>query len=141
MIQNDKDIDSTEDNKPKRKGFTPATKGEVRSPRGRNPMTEENLKKKLRGRTVKEKELMALLRKVKPHIAESVMTAARIMKNPQAQHQHQLKAATILLDAYRNLVHDVHDAQEAEDYEDAGSEDLQVQEDNSPIFSLKVINE
>ena len=34
------------------------------------------------------------------------MTAADIMKNKEATHQNQLKAAVILLNAYRELVID-----------------------------------
>jgi hypothetical protein len=77
-----------------------------------------------------------LLRKIKPHVAEAIMQAANIMKNEEASHQNQLKAATILLDNYRRLTLDMYDGEEQAD--EAGTE---VQQNNAPVFSLKVVNE
>jgi len=86
-------------------------------------------------RELRERELLMLLRKIKPHVADSVMQAARIMKNEEASHQNQLKAATILLDAYRKLTLDLYDG---EDPEEEGTE---IQQNNSPtaLFSLKMV--
>jgi hypothetical protein len=87
-------------------------------------------------RQLKERELVMLLRKIKPHVAEAIMQAAAIMKNEEASHQNQLKAATILLDNYRRLTLDMYDGEEQAD--EAGTE---VQQNNAAIFSLKVVNE
>lgn len=128
----------TMDDKEKKTGFT---KGDPNIKPGGGPLSDEATKQKLKRRSVKEKELATLLRKIKPHVAESIMTAARIMKNPTAQHQHQLKAATILLDNYQKLVHDVYEAQDENESEESGNLPVpEVQEDNSPVFSLRVIN-
>lgn len=86
-------------------------------------------------RELKEKELLMLLRKIKPHVSEAIIQAARIMKNEEASHQNQLKAATVLLDNYRKLTLDLYDGENSED------EGTAVQEDNSPIFSLKIVGE
>ena len=75
-----------------------------------------------------------LLRKIKPHVADAIMSAAKIMKNEEASHQNQLKAATILLDNYRRLTLDVYDEEHAND------EGTEIQQQNAPVFSLKVIN-
>jgi hypothetical protein len=87
-------------------------------------------------RDLKERELVMLLRKIKPHIAEAIVQAASIMKNSEASHQNQLKAATILLDNYRRLTLDMYDGEDVA--EDEGTE---VQQNNAPVFSLRVINE
>lgn len=85
-------------------------------------------------RELREKELLMLLRKIKPWVAESVMQAGRILRNEEASHMNQLKAATLLLDAYRKLTLDLYNGEDDEEEATAV-----VQQDNSPVFSLKVI--
>ena len=87
-------------------------------------------------RELRERELMMLLRKIRPHVASAVSQAAKIMQNDAASHMNQLKAATILLDAYRKLTLDVYDGEEPD------AEGTEIQEQNPPaaIFSLKMIN-
>jgi hypothetical protein len=97
---------------------------------------KENITDKPTNRELKERELVMLLRKVKPHVAEAIIQAANIMKNQEASHQNQLKAATILLDNYRRLTLDLYDGEEKAD--EAG---VEVQQNNAAIFSLKVVNE
>ena len=98
----------------------------------------DNLLGKPTNRELKERELVMLLRKIKPHVAEAIMQAANIMKNEEASHQNQLKAATILLDNYRRLTLDLYDGDE-EKLEQEGTE---VQQNNSgPVFSLKIVGQ
>jgi hypothetical protein len=88
---------------------------------------------KLTNRQLRERELLSLLRKLKPHVADSIMTAATIMKDEKASHQNQLKAAVILLDNYQKMVVELYDS----DYDEEENEELQ---SSAPVFSLKVIN-
>jgi len=106
--------------------------GQSGNPNGR-PKKESALNKPT-NRDLKERELIMLLRKIKPHVAEAITQAAKIMKNEEASHQNQLKAATVLLDNYRRLTLDVYDGQEEE-------EGTEIQQQNAPLFSLKVVNE
>lgn len=99
--------------------------------RGRKP---RDLTKRVTNRELKERELLMLLRRVKPHVAEAILQAARIMKNAEASHQNQLKAATLLLENYRRLTLDLYDGEDA----DPDGEGEAVQE-SAPVFSLKVI--
>jgi hypothetical protein len=109
-------------------------KGKSGNPAGRPK--RDNLLDKPTNRDLKERELIMLLRKIKPMIADAIATSAKIMKNEEASHQNQLKAATILLDNYRRLVLDVYDVEEAQD-----EEGTEIQQQNpAPVFSLKVIN-
>lgn len=71
--------------------------------------------KTLTKRAVRDKELLTILRKIKPHLSESIATAARIMRDPKASEASQLKAAVILLNAYKELVGDIYDGKEEED--------------------------
>lgn len=109
-------------------------KGESGNLKGRPK--KESIFDKPTNRELKERELVMLLRKVKPHVAEAIIQAANIMKNNEASHQNQLKAATILLDNYRRLVLDVYDGEEV-----AEKEGTEIQQHNAPVFSLKVVNE
>jgi hypothetical protein len=99
------------------------TKGQFKSP---NRPTK---------RKIKEKEMLSLLRKLKPHVAEAVRKAAEIMGTPDASHQNQLKAAVILLDNYKQMVNEVYDKED-----DDGEVAQPVQQENVPLFSLKVVN-
>ena len=109
-------------------------KGQSGNPNGRPKRV--SLLDKPTNRELKERELVMLLRKIKPHVAEAITQAAGIMKNAEASHQNQLKAATILLDNYRRLTLDMYDGEEQAD--EAG---IEVQQNNAAIFSLKVVNE
>ena len=95
---------------------------------------KENMLDRPTNRQLKDKELVMLLRKIKPMIADAIVTAADVMKNQEASHQNQLKAATILLDNYRRLVLDLYDG---EDEAEAG---VEIQQNNAPVFSLKMVN-
>ena len=109
-------------------------KGKSGNPNGRP--RRDSIVDKPTNRELKERELVMLLRKIKPHVAEAIVQAANIMKNQEASHQNQLKAATILLDNYRRLTLDMYDGEDQAD--EAG---VEVQQNNAAIFSLKVVNE
>jgi len=126
-----------EEQEPKRKGNPNWKKGGP-SPwaAGRTPNSERD--KQPTNRELKERELLMLLRKIKPHVAEAIMQASKIMRNDEASHQNQLKAATILLDNYRRLTLDLYDGDE-DKLEQEGTE---VQQQNSgPVFSLKIVGQ
>jgi hypothetical protein len=90
--------------------------------------------KKPTNRQLREREMLSLLRKLKPLVADSINTAAKIMKSEQAADVNKLKAATILLENYKEMVEELYD----KDYDDEGAEEIQ--QPNAPIFSLKVVN-
>lgn len=97
---------------------------------GRLPSTG----KKPTNRDLRERELLMLLRKIRPHVSDAVIQAARIMKSPTSSDSNVLKSCVILTDAYRRLTLDLYDS------EDPDAEGIEVQQDNSPVFSLRMIN-
>ncbi len=109
-------------------------KGKSGNPNGRPK--KQNVLDKPTNRELKDRELIMLLRKIKPHVAKAISSAADIMQNQEASHQNQLKAATILLDNYRRLTLDVYDGEEKAD-----EEGTEVQQVNAPVFSLRVVGE
>lgn len=91
--------------------------------------------KPLTNRALRERELMSLLRKIRPHMADAIMTAVKVMKSPEAADNSKLKAATIILQQYKDTMMEVYD----KDYDEAEGEEIQ--QDNSPVFSLKIVGE
>jgi hypothetical protein len=89
---------------------------------------------KLTNRQLREKEYLSLLRKLKPLVAESIKTAANIMRDDKAAHQNQLKAAVLVLQHYKDMVAETY----AVGYDEEAGEEIQQQ--NAPVFSLKMVN-
>lgn len=87
----------------------------------------------LTNRELREKEMMLLLRKIKPHVSDAIMQAAKIMKSDISADTNKLKAATLLLQQYRELVKERY----SEAYDMDVSEEIQQQ--NSPVFSLRLL--
>ena len=88
---------------------------------------------KLTRREIKEKEQMSILRKLKPHLSQAIITASKIMNDPNAAEAPRLKACTIILDNYKQLITEVYDG-------DDSSEGEEVQT-NQPktLFSLHML--
>ena len=82
-------------------------------------------------RALKDRELISLLRKIKPHMAESIMTAAKIMKSDAAADANKLKASALLISVYKELLKDAYDGDEE-------SEGTEIQS-NGPVFSLTMV--
>lgn len=90
--------------------------------------------RKTTNRSVREKELLQLLRKIKPHVAESIKTAVDIMGDREASDQNKLKAAVIILDNYKQMVTQLYSEKYDEDDAEAP------QENNAAVLSLTVVN-
>lgn len=75
--------------------------------------------KKLTRREIKEKEFLALARKIKPHIADAIRESAKIMTSTNASDQNKLKASAFLFSVYKDLIGEVY-----EDVQDVEGEEL-----------------
>lgn len=82
-------------------------------------------------RALKDRELISLLRKIKPHMSDSIMTAARIMKNDESNDANKLKASALLISVYKELLKDAYDGDEEAD-------GVEIQS-NGPVFSLTMV--
>lgn len=125
-----KQLDNTEE-KPKKSGIGFRGGPENINRAGRRPGDGS----KPTNRELRERELLMLLRKIRPTVADAVVTSAKIMKNEEAADQNRLRAAATLLDAYRKLTLDLYDGTDPEE------EGKEVQQANAPVFSLKVISQ
>lgn len=90
--------------------------------------------KPLTNRQIRERDFLSFLRKIKPHVAEAINAAVKIMGNTQASDANKLKAATIILQEYKDALGKVYD----KDYDE--SEGIEAQPVNkAPVFSLTMV--
>lgn len=99
----------------------------------RNNNGRPKVEGKLTRRELKEKEQMSILRKLKPNISQAIVVASKIMNNEQAPEASRLKACTIIIDNYKELVDTVYSGNDEEDGE--------LIQDNTPktAFSLVML--
>lgn len=98
--------------------------------KGRSKNVEKKSNKELR-----MSAMLQLTRMLRPHLGKAVMTAAKIVDNSESTDQNKLKAAAFLVGLYKDVL------KECYDYRYDNDEGEKIQEDNTPVFSLKVINQ
>lgn len=106
-----------------------------RNDKGRPKKDEDE---KVTRRSVKDKELLALMRKFRPHVSSAVMTAVGIMQDESSADQNRLKASALIIKTYNDLI---LQAYEGEDEEGEVVQEVQPQVpvDNRPVFSLRIV--
>lgn len=90
---------------------------------------------KVTRRSVRDKELMQLARKLRPHVSSAIGETVKILQNSGAADTNKLKAAAWLVGEYRKLITDIY---EGEDTDESVSE---MQPQNTPTFSLHVLKQ
>ena len=115
---------------------------------------KEEDRKKVTRRSLRDKELMQLARKLRPHQSAAIMEAVRIMGNKEATDANKLKAVAFLSDTYRKLITEIYDGEPEDDSSGKGDEPTEIQPqvqveappvapvkvvDNRPIFSLRMV--
>ena len=85
-------------------------------------------------REIRSDELMKLLRKFSPHQTKAIQTAVKIIENEAAADANKLKASALIIQTYRQLLLDTFDHR----YDTEENNEIQ---DNSPIFSLKIVGQ
>ena len=106
---------------------------------------KEEDRKKVTRRSLRDKELMQLARKLRPHQSAAIMEAVRIMGNKEATDANKLKAVAFLSDTYRKLINEIYEGEpDGDDKGQVSVEDtpveVQPQVDNRPVFSLRVLS-
>ena len=106
-----------------------------RNDKGRPKKDEDE---KVTRRSVKDKELLALMRKFRPHVSSAVMTAVGIMQDESSADQNRLKASALIIKTYNDLI---LQAYEGEDEEGEVVQEVQPQVpvDKGPVFSLRML--
>ncbi len=115
---------------------------------------KEEDRKKVTRRSLRDKELMQLARKLRPHQSAAIMEAVRIMGNKEATDANKLKAVAFLSDTYRKLITEIYEGEPEDDSSGKTEEPTEIQPqvqveaspvapvkvvDNRPIFSLRMV--
>lgn len=106
--------------------------------RNNNGRPKKDEDEKVTRRSVKDKELLALMRKFRPHVSTAVMTAVGIMQDESSADQNRLKASALIIKTYNDLIIQTY---EGEDEEGEVVQEVQPQipVDTRPIFSLRML--
>lgn len=118
---------------PKKKGGNPAFyKGmPALNPHGRPPSDKSE---KPTNRVLRQKAFLEVVRKLRPVTGKAIVQAVKILDKQDAADQNKLKAAALLLGEYRTLLKELYDVRYDEE------EATPIQEENKPVFSLKMIH-
>lgn len=99
--------------------------------------TNKDKPKKTSRRSARDKELLQLARKLKPHISAAIMAAVGVIGDKDASDANKIKAAAFLVDTHRKVLIDLYEGEPTEN-EDEVPEEVQPQNQGA-VFSLKVI--
>lgn len=99
--------------------------------------TNKDKPKKTSRRSARDKELLQLARKLKPHISAAIMAAVGVIGDKDASDANKIKAAAFLVDTHRKVLIDLYEGEPTGDEEETPQE---VQPQNpSVVLSLKVV--
>ena len=96
--------------------------------------------KSLTRREAKDKEMLTLARKLKPGAQVALKEALKILNNDKASEAAKLKAAEIYLKYFHLTVDKLYQPSGADELPEDQVEVSDVQPDNRPVFSLKILN-
>ena len=95
--------------------------------------------KTLTRREAKDKEMLTLARKLKPGAQIALKEALKILNNDKASEAAKLKAAEIYLKYFHLTVDKLYAASGADEIPESETKVEDVQPDNRPIFSLRML--
>ena len=96
--------------------------------------------KSLTRREAKDKEMLTLARKLKPGAQVALKEALKILNNDKASEAAKLKAAEIYLKYFHLTVNTLYAPSAADEIPESEMKVEDVQPDNRPVFSLKILN-
>ena len=91
-------------------------------------------------REAKDKEMLTLARKLKPGAQIAMKEALKILNNDKASEAAKLKAAEIYLKYFHLTVNTLYAPSAADEIPESETKVEDVQPDNRPVFSLKILN-
>ena len=91
-------------------------------------------------REAKDKEMLTLARKLKPGAQVALKEALKILNNDKASEAAKLKAAEIYLKYFHLTVDKLYQPSGADELPESETKVEDVQPDNRPVFSLKILN-
>lgn len=104
------------------------------------PKKEINEGKRITRRAAKDKELIQLLRKLKPHQSKAIMETVKILEKDSATDANKIRAAAFLTEIYKKTLTELYEPGRDEDKEQEEEVEEVQPKTNQPVFSLKMIN-
>lgn len=95
--------------------------------------------KTLTRREAKDKEMLTLARKLKPGAQVALKEALKILNDPKASEAGKLKAADIYLKYFQLTMDKLYAPSNPGELSEEDSDVQDVQPDNRPVFSLRMI--
>lgn len=96
--------------------------------------------KTLTRREAKDKELLSLARKWKPHVSTAMKEVIRILENENASESNKLKAAAFWVKTYQDLMNEIYAASRGDEPQESDLQIQDVQPDSRPVFSLRMVS-
>lgn len=94
---------------------------------------------KYTAKELKQKEVMSLLRKLKPLMSKSIGVASNIIDDKDATESGKLRSAALLLGFYKDLLKEAYDnCIKSEDSGESSAEGIDTSK-NAPVFSLTML--
>ena len=90
--------------------------------------------KSLTNLEIRNKELMSLLRKFKPHLAKAVEVNAKIMGAEDSSDTNKIKSSALIISVYKDLINSVYD----KDYDEQEGDEVQPNS-KATVFSLTMV--
>jgi len=97
---------------------------------GRRPKAED----KPTNRSEREKALLELTRRFKPHLSKAIAAAIKVIDNDVAKDGDKIKASALVISTYHALIKDLYN----KDYDLEEAEEVQPVND-MPVFSLRMV--
>ena len=88
----------------------------------------------LTNRELREKSLLSLARKFKPHLAKSLKTMIFLSEDQSVPASVRYQASKFVIEFHKSLVNDLY----KDKYDEEGGEEIQ-SEPAAPVFSLKMV--
>lgn len=107
-------------------------KGDARINRSGRPLTKDT--EKPTNRSIRNKLFLQLLRRFMPLQSKAIQTAVKIMDGEASSEAGKLKASALIISTYQQLLKETYDYRYDEE------ENELPQEENKPVFSLKMIS-
>ena len=88
---------------------------------------------------MKDRELSMLVRKLKPHLAESVNVVSGMLRGDKVSDTNKLKASALIMTEYQKIIKEIY-SNDAQDVEEV-IEEVEEERDAAPVLSLKIVND
>jgi len=84
-------------------------------------------------KSLRNRSLMELVRKLKPIQTKAIQAAVNILDNKEASENGKLRSAALIIQTYKDLLKDLYD------YRYDAEEAEEIQQDNKPAFTLHML--